>query len=187
MNLKRIANFIFEVGHLKHIKHVGWRLAGVDAPGSVASHVLRAAQIGYVLARLEGNAHPERVCAMVVFHDNGETRVGDINKIANRYVDSDEERAVKEQLAPLEKIGADIFELWNAAEKRDTAEGKIAKDADLLEQAFAGKEYLELGHSSAIEWIINVEKQLQTNSAKKLLETMKQSTSTAWWKGLEKL
>ena len=187
MDIKRIANFIFEVGQLKRIKHVGWRLAGVEAPGSVAAHVLRAAQIGYVLAHMEGNPHPERVCAMVVFHDNGETRVGDINKIAQRYVDRNEEQAVKEQLAALDPMGAGIFELWKGAKQRDTTEGIIAKDADLLEQAFEGKEYLELGYPSAIEWIKNVEKQLKTDSAKKLLESMKQSSSTAWWKGLEKL
>lgn len=48
MNTKKLLNFFFELGQLKMIEHEGWRLAGINHPESVASHSLRAAQIGYV-------------------------------------------------------------------------------------------------------------------------------------------
>jgi len=82
MQLHDILHFLFEIGHLRHIKHEGWKLAGVTAPDSVAEYALRAAQIGSVLAKMEGYENPYEVCTMVVFHDNGETRVGDIHKVS---------------------------------------------------------------------------------------------------------
>ena len=42
---------------------------------------------------------------MLIFHDIGECRIGDIHRVANRYINSDEERAVKEQTEKLDKIG----------------------------------------------------------------------------------
>lgn len=69
MTSKDILNFIFELGQLKRIKHEGWRLIGVKFPESVADHCLRAAQIGYILAKMEKYENPFEVCSMVVFHD----------------------------------------------------------------------------------------------------------------------
>ncbi|MFB0965315.1 MAG: HD domain-containing protein [Patescibacteria group bacterium] len=51
--LKRITDFLFETFHLKNIKHEGWRFCGIPNPDSVAEHSLNAAQIGYVLAKME--------------------------------------------------------------------------------------------------------------------------------------
>ena len=54
MTIKNVVNFIFELNQLKHQKHTGFMLAGVKNPDSVAEHVMRAAQIGYILAIMEG-------------------------------------------------------------------------------------------------------------------------------------
>lgn len=51
ISLKKIITFIFELVQLRRIKHEGWRLVGIDNPESVAEHSLRAAQIGYILAK----------------------------------------------------------------------------------------------------------------------------------------
>jgi len=187
MENKNILNFFFELGQLRRIEHEGWRLAGIDHPESVADHTLRAAQVAYVLAHMEGYQNPAEVCAIVVFHDIGECRVGDIHKVANRYVTSDEGRAVKEQLEKLDVLGEDIYSLWKQVEHKDTKAGIIAKDADLLEQAVMGKEYLERGYTFAQDWINNVSKRLQTKSAKRLLAGLKDSHSNDWWQGLKKL
>ena len=53
MENKDILKFLFELGQLKKVEHEGWRLAGVENPETVTDHSLRAAQIAYVLARLE--------------------------------------------------------------------------------------------------------------------------------------
>jgi len=184
--MTKITKLIFEWGMLRKIKHEGWRVAGIEHPESVAEHSLKAAQIGYVLAKMEKYPKPEEVCTMLVFHDIGECRIGDIHKVARRYVNADEERAVKEQLEGIE-FGKDIFNLWKAVDDENTTVGIIAKDADLLEQAFTAKEYIERGYEFAGDWIKNVGKRIKTKSAKELHEKLQKVHSNEWWQGLKKL
>ncbi|OIO07560.1 hypothetical protein CO115_02340 [Candidatus Falkowbacteria bacterium CG_4_9_14_3_um_filter_36_9] len=187
---KNIVNFIFELNQLKRIRHSGWQLAGVKNSDTVAEHMLRAAQIGYILAIMEGDANPEKVVAMLIIHDNAEARTGDQNKVSARYYSNKEaeEKAFNEQL---ENIGESIEKKWIAYFKeykdRNTKEGIIAKDADWLEQAFQAKEYVDLGYQSAQNWIDNVAKALETESAKRLIKEMKGIKFTDWWKDLKKM
>ncbi|MBT4824539.1 HD family hydrolase [Candidatus Woesearchaeota archaeon] len=187
MKSNKLINLIFELGQLKRVKHEGWRLVGVEHPESVAEHSLRAAQIGYLIAKLEGYKNPEEICAMLVFHDMAETRVGDIHKVANRYVKRDEKSAAKAQTKELGKLGIEIFKLWETSENIKTVQGIIVKDADLLDMAFMAKEYMEQGHKYAKDWIHNIEKRLKTKTAKKLLSGLKKTHSNEWWKGLKKI
>lgn len=175
-----ILNFVFELGQLRRIKHEGWRVIGIEDPESVAEHTLRAAQIGFILAKLENYPNPEQVCTMVVFHDIGETRVGDIHKLAKRYITVDEAKATQEQLEPLDELSDQIFDLWNQVENQTTFAGIIAKDADLLEQAVMAKEYLEKGYVAAQRWIDNVGNALKTDSAKQLLGTLETVNYYDW-------
>jgi len=186
MNIENIINFIFELGMLKRIKHEGWRVVGIDRPESVGEHSLRAAQIAYFLAHMEGYNNPDEVCSMLVFHDIGECRIGDIHKIANNYLSADEDRAVSEQMDQLGDIGDVILDKWKQFEYKNTEAGVIAKDADLIEQAFTAKEYLEQGYKTQ-NWIDNVNTLIQTESAKKLIELLKESDSSKWWEGLKKI
>ncbi|MBU0576955.1 HD domain-containing protein [Patescibacteria group bacterium] len=186
MNNKKLLNFIFELGQLRHIKREGWRIVNIANPESVADHALRAAQIGFFLAKMEKYENPYEVVTMVVFHDIGECRVGDINKVGNRYVDANEEKAVKDQLRPLDDR-QELYELWKQTEHRSSIPGVIAKDADYLEQAIAAKEYLEVGYKLSADWIKNVKKHLQTKSGKILLKEMEKVKSTDWWQGLKKI
>ncbi|MCK4540150.1 HD family hydrolase [Candidatus Parcubacteria bacterium] len=190
METQKIVNFIFELGVLKRLKHNGWLLAGVKNPETVAEHSLRAAQIGYILAVMEGDANPEKVSSILIIHDNAETRVGDQNKVSAKYYSNKEaeENAFNDQI---ENLGEEISKRWNnyfsEYEERNTKEGVIAKDADWLEQAFQAKEYIERGYSSAQNWIDNVEKALETESAKLIIKKMKETKSTDWWQGLKKM
>lgn len=190
MNTKNIVNFIFEINQLKRQRHSGFQLAGVKEPDSVAEHVMRAAQIGYILAVMEGDANPEKVAAMIMIHDNGEARIGDQHKVAARYFNTAEaeKKAFKEQLEGLGQTiknnWADYFEQF---ENRNTKEGIIAKDADWLETAFQAKEYLDLGYQGLGNWIDNTEQALETKAAKQLIKEMKKSEFTNWWHGLKKM
>ena len=190
MDIKNTVNFIFEINQLKRQYHSGFQLAGIKNPDTVAEHVMRAAQIGYILAVMEGDANPERVAAIILIHDNGEARIGDQHKVAARYFDigQAEHDAFSGQL---EGIGTQIRAKWqkyfDEFENRDTKEGVIAKDADWLEVAFQAKEYIETGFESVQIWIDNVEKALETESAKKILKEMKNIKFTDWFKGLKKM
>lgn len=187
MDSKRICRFICELGHLKRIKHEGWKLCGVKDPESVAEHSLRAAQIGYILAKMEGFERASDICSILVFHDIGECRVGDIHKVARRYVVSNEERAVEEQCKSIGDIGNDIFRMWKTIELQEDTAGVIAKDADLLEMAFTAKEYIEIGYDSARDWIEKISKRLRTRSAKLLIDSLDDICCNEWWQGLKKL
>ncbi len=190
MEIKKIVNFIFELSILKKQKRSGWMLAGVNNSTSIAEHQLRAAQIGYILATMEGNKNPEKVATILLIHDNGEARIGDQNKVAARYVDK-KEPELKVFAEQLEGLGEVVEQRWAQYfaefENRSTPEGIIAKDADWLETAFQAKEYLDLGHASAQDWIDNVEKALETNSAKQIMAEMKKTKFTDWWSDLKKM
>lgn len=189
MELKKIVNFIFELNMLKRESHSGWKLAGVNHPDTVAEHTFRAMQIGYILAIME-NVNPEKVVTLLLIHDNPETRIRDHHKVSARYISTKEaqEKIIEEQC---EGLGDYIKEKWknylHEFEVRDTKEGIVAKDADWLEVAFQGKEYLDRGYKSAQNWIDNVEVALETESAKKILEEMQKTEFTDWWKDLKKM
>jgi putative hydrolase of HD superfamily len=176
--------FFFELGMLRRIHHDGFKIIGIKEPDTVAEHGLRAAQIGYVLAVMEG-VDPEKVCSMLVFHDIGECRTGDRNRINSRYLEVDEKKAVAEQTSGLDTCGKEIMGLWAAVDMRSSKEGIVAKDADYLEQAITAKEFLETGHKYAEDWINNVEKVLRTGSAKRLIKKLRVSDSNSWWQGLK--
>ena len=72
-------------------------------------------------------------------------------------------------------------------ENRNTKEGIVAKDADWLELAFQAKQYIDQGHLAAQNWIDNVEKALETDSAKELLKEMQKTNFTDWLIGLKKM
>ena len=189
MNTKKIVNFIFELSQLKRTPRSGWQHLGLNNPESVADHVLRSVQIGYILAVME-KAQPETVAAILAFHDNGEARIGDQNKIAARYFTKDEpeRNAYLDQIESFDvTLKKKLLDYFDQLENRNTKEGRIAKDADWLETAFQAKEYYDLGHTEAIDWINNIETALETKSAKLLLKEMKKTRFTDWWKGLKKM
>jgi len=181
------SRFFYELGMLQRVQREGWKLLGVTHPESVAEHSLRSAQIAYVLAILEDHPSPETVCSMLVFHDIGECRIGDVQKVANRYIQSDERRAVSDQLEPLNDIGTLIFRLWDEIESQDSKKGIIAKDADLLELALTACEYKKQGFTAADDWLEKTRKRLNTSSAKKLLESFIETDPISWWDGLKQL
>lgn len=57
----------------------------IKQPDTVAEHSLNAAQIGYILAKMEW-ADANKVATMLVWHDIAETRIGDMHKVAIWYI-----------------------------------------------------------------------------------------------------
>jgi putative hydrolase of HD superfamily len=191
---KSIVNYFFEIGVLSKELNDGLKLAGVTNLDSIAEHALRAAQIGYILTALENEKHnlnlnPERVASIIIFHDNAEVRIGDLHKVASRYIDSRkaEKKAFEEQTGCLPReIKEKLVGYFNEIEERTTREGIIAKDADWLERAFLAKEHYDLGNKLALEWVNGIGRALETDSAKEIFKMMKKTKFTDWWSGLQK-
>ncbi len=189
MNLEKICDYVFELNALKKFRHSGTKLAGVKEPDTIAEHAYRTAVIGYILAKAE-KADAEKVMLMCLLHDNAETRITDLHKVARRYIDTKkpEKTAYKEQLLNLPPDIAKAF--WDGFvqyEDMTTKEGIVARDADMLETAFQAKEYLETGYAACKDWIDNVEKCVRTKTAKKLLKVLRKKSFTDWWRGLKKI
>ena len=191
MDKEKIVKFLSEIQMLKRVKREGVKLAGVKNPDSIAEHVALSAQIAYLLAKLEG-ADAFKCVAMSIFHDNEEVRIGDPHKISVRYFDvkKAERKAEKEHFDNLPKsIAQEILKLQTEMRKRNTKEGIIVKDADWLEIAIQAKIYSELGYKGCENWIDNVEKALETKSAKEILAEIRKNPDflNYWWKGLKKM
>ncbi|MDP3742591.1 MAG: HD domain-containing protein [Candidatus Micrarchaeota archaeon] len=178
-----LLNYFFEVGVLKNQKHVGWWLAGVKDPESVAEHSFRAAIIAYVLACKEKHSNPEKVACAVLFHDVHETRLGDRHKIASNYAKISKEVEKKVESDQCELLGECGEKVYSLLENG----GEIARDADYLEQAITAKEYYDIGYKSAWDWIERIEKVLKTKTARDLCALLKKTDSKTWWQGLKEV
>ena len=187
--MKKIVNYFFEINNLKRIKRSGSWIAGIKDPDTIAEHVFRTAQIGYVIAELE-KVDSNKVLLMCLFHDNAEVRIGDHHKIMARYIDTKkaEKQAFKDQVQNLpELIGSKIENTFCEFNKKESKEAIVAKDADLLELAMQAKEYLELGYQGKQNWLDNIKLAIQTKTGKEMFEAIEKGSMTDWWQGLKKL
>ena len=124
------------------------------------------------------------------FHEFPETRIGDLHKVAQRYIDINaaEEKVMKEQFEALpEDIAEEFKKLLSGFGKDGSKEQIIARDADYLECAVQFKEYVDQGYAEAQNWIDNVKKCVKTDSAKKFLEILADTNSMDWFKELKKI
>lgn len=148
---------------------------------NVAEHTLRAAQLGFIIARLEEHSDPYHVAVILMFHDMAECRTGHLDNLAKRYVHRNEQKAVQEQTQPMGKIGKEIVKLWEDAHHLDTKTGTVARDADLLECMFSATEYKAQGYKGMEEFITSTYPFLKTETAKKMAYHLERQDPKEWW------
>ncbi len=179
MELKAIADFLFEVGMLKRTPRSGFQFLGTGSE-TVAEHSLRSAIIGYVLAKMNGGLVTERVVFMCLFHDLVEARTGDLNYVNKRYVKADEEAAVRDMTAEL-PFGDEIRRLTEEFNRRVTPEAESAHDADQIEMILELKELGDLGNRYSRDWILSTMKRLRTEGGKRLARSILNTDFSSWW------
>ncbi|MBW2977657.1 HD domain-containing protein [Candidatus Woesearchaeota archaeon] len=187
--MKKITNFLFELGQLNRVKRSGYWLINIRDPESVAEHNSRTTQIAFILAKLE-NVDPYKTAAICAFHDIHETRLNDLHKVGHRYIDfrKAEKKAFAEQMENLPKeIADELTDVYNQYRDQSSKEGIVARDADLLDNALSAKELIEKGNKDAQNWIDNIKKVIKTESGKKLLIEIEKTSSNEWWKNLKKI
>jgi 5'-deoxynucleotidase YfbR-like HD superfamily hydrolase len=158
-------------------------IAGIDNPESVAEHSFRTAIIGYLLAVMEG-ADPAKTAALCLFHDTQESRIGDVPSVGKAYVvTAPNPEGTADQVAgfPAE-VGRAVRELVQKYEVRESAEARLAKDADKLECPIQAREYQAQGHEDVPPWIETSAAALQSSSARQLAEACQQVPPRQWWK-----
>jgi putative hydrolase of HD superfamily len=185
--IKKVVNFFFELMVLKRIQRAGLRNVGIAQPDSVAEHVMLTAQIAYLLGKIE-KVNAERSALIALFHDNGETRIGDVNFITKLYLEHDkaEEKSFLDQIKGLpgeEEIKA----LYNEWREQKTKEAIVARDADILELVLQAKSHLDQGNKLLNLWIDYWENELKTSSAKEILKMIRRTSIDEWWKEIPKV
>jgi len=176
---KRAAEFLFEVGMLKKTPRTGYQFLGSGGE-SVADHSFRTAIIGYVLSSQEPDADRNKVVLMCLFHDIPEARSGDHNYMNKKYVEVDEESAIRDQVREL-LFGDEIIALIHEFNSGDTLDARLSKDADQLDLILELKEQLDLGNPNAKDWLSFAFRRLHTDGAKKMAEEILTTHSTDWW------
>ncbi|WP_376793713.1 HD family hydrolase [Thermogemmatispora sp.] len=186
-NLKQVAHYLYEIGHLKRLRRSGWWRMGVRDPETVAEHCFRTAIIGYILASLEG-ADAERTASICLFHDAAEARVGDISWLARRYLASQEAepRAFRDQVEHLpEYLPQKIAELFQEQAQQLTREGQLAREADILECLLQAREYAAQGYAKGMEWAQMCREGLKSEIARTLADYCLESDPGAWFESLQ--
>ncbi len=184
--LKKIANFFFELMQLKRTPRSGVTSMGIENPDSVAEHVLAAAQIAFILGKME-KANAERAVLIALFHDNEETRTDDIHTLNRYYLGSSKEQAAEKAFyEQIEKLPFknELGKIYQEFQEKNTPEAIIARDADKLEAIVQMKCYIDKGIvdiKTAKMWINYDARNLKTDSAKKLFEVIKETNMNEWW------
>lgn len=176
---KKTIEFLFEVGMLKKTPRTGYQFLGSGGE-SVADHSFRTAVIGYVLASQEPGADRNKVVLMCLFHDFPEARTGDHNYVNKKYVKTDEERAVQDQVREL-SFGDEIVDLFREFNGYDTLEARLAKDADQLDLILELKGQLDSGNPNAKDWLSYAVKRIVTDGAKQMAQEILTTNSADWW------
>ena len=174
-----IANFLFEVGMLNKTPRSGYQFLG-SGRESVAEHILRTIFVGYSLCKMDKSLDELRVLKMCLFHDLPEARTGDMNYVNKKYVEVDEEKAVRELTEGL-FFGSDIKAVIDEFNRKETKEALIALDADQIALILQLKEYGDLGNKYADEWIKYARRRLNTKEAKELAGKIIKTDSSNWW------
>jgi len=176
--IKRIIEFIFEVGTLRRINRLHLQKMG-KTEDSVADHIFRVAIIGYLLAKREG-LDADKVLKMCLFHDLVEARTGDHDWFHKKFVKINEMKAIKSQWQGVvsEK---EIIKLFKEYLARKTIEAKMAKEADELEQIFQLKEYADQGNKEAARWLPHNSKRIKTKIGKEIIKELQKSNIHDWW------
>ena len=177
--MRKMVNFLFEVGMLKKIPRSGYQFLGTGQE-SVAEHTFRVAVIAYVLAKNEPKTNTEKIVLMSLFHDLHEARTGDHNYVNKKYVTANESKAVHDSTKKI-PFGHEIISLIDEFNSGETLEAKLSHDADQLDFILELKRQKDLGNKSTKEWLTYAIKRLITDSAKKLAEEILKTDSNEWW------
>jgi putative hydrolase of HD superfamily len=177
--MKNVANLLFEIRMLKSIPRSGYGFLG-NGKESVAEHSFIAATIGFALAQLEESLDTQRLISMCLLHDLAEARIGDLNYVQKQYVRADEVKAIKDATAGLPFAGR-IRELVEEFNRGESLEAKLARDADQIAFVLDLKALNDSGYARAEKWLDYVMKRLQTDTGRKLAETILDTHSDEWW------
>ena len=174
-------DFLFEAGTLaKTPRSYSFFLGSGEQ--SIAEHMNRTTYIGFALVQMSSNVDISKVLQMCMFHDFAEARTSDLNYVHQKYVKSDEHKALSDLISKV-PFGDKIKVIMEEYEERKSKESLLAKDADILEFLLSLKEQVDIGNERARTWIPSAVKRLKTEEGRILAEKIIKTDSDNWWFG----
>jgi putative hydrolase of HD superfamily len=178
--MKSIVHLLFEARILKTLPRSGYQFLGAGNE-SVAEHSFLITFIAYAMSRMTPEADGDRMIAMCLVHDLPESRIGDQNYVNKKYVRPDEEKAVRDLTAEL-PFGAELAGLIAEFNAGETLEARLARDADQLALILDLKALKDVGYRPPEDWLPPVLGRLQTETGRRLAETILETPWDAWWR-----
>ena len=176
-----IVDFLFEAGTLAKTPR-SWSFFLGSGEQSIAEHMNRTTYIGFALVQMAGDVDISKVLQMCMFHDFAEARTSDLNYVHQKYVKSDEHKALSDLISKV-PFGDKIKVIMEEYEERKSKESLLAKDADILEFLLSLKEQVDIGNERARTWIPSAVKRLKTEEGRILAEKIIKTDSDNWWFG----
>lgn len=158
--------FMVIVGRLKQIPRTGWTRYPIPRPESVADHSFRLTTMALALAPSQ-NVDPIRSVKMVIVHDLGEWRKGDIvTEDINGDLPNKVNKLVEERDALGHALtlvgGTDYMALYDEFAENETPTAQFANELDKLEMAMQAREY-ELAHGVDLgEFYVSAQRAIST-------------------------
>lgn len=159
-NEQQLLDCFAELHNLVRLPRIGLIMAGVREPESVANHCYEAALIAYTLARYV----PEpidmgKVLTMLLFHEVGETRLGDLPRRGSVYVKQAKDIA-ESQIARdvVGHIAPELLEILHEFHERVTLESRFAEACEELQILFAALMYAKERNGDLSEYRLDVTK-----------------------------
>lgn len=153
---KNIADKIIElfenIGILKRLPRMGWKIRGVPECETVAAHSFRVVFIALIIGELIKNKYEinfEKLLKCAVLHEIPETYITDLALKPAQYIGFDikknaEISAFKDIFKDF-KFGAEYLNNWLEFENSLTIEGKIVRIADKMDMMIQAYEYEKNG------------------------------------------
>jgi putative hydrolase of HD superfamily len=146
--------------------------------------------VGLMIALHEG-LDVGKTVAMCLLHDLAETRSNDANWVHKRYVEVHDDEITAEQLG--EECFAGMREIVEEYNRRESAEAKAAKDADLIDELLLLVEIAHGGNREAAHWLSDDGgknrmaeryRALHLDISREMMRAAVEVGPTSWWKGL---
>ncbi len=162
--------FLLEAGKLKHLARTGWKLRGIKNPESVADHSWRLALMAMIFC---DGLDKLKCIEMALIHDLLEAIAGDIPPEEISGIAKEEKERREKEAAKSLFSGTELLDIWEEYLENKTLEAKLVHDLDKLEMAIQAVEYMKLGYSGLEEFLEYTERNLETETGKRLFEIIK--------------
>lgn len=160
MDAERVLDCMAELHTLTRLPRIGWILAGVPEPESVADHCFETAIIAYVLAQqLDEPVDLGKVLSMALFHEVGEVRITDLPRRSSPYVKKFK-RAAEHEAAKdiLDGVAESVLPLLDEMHALETVEARLVEAAEELQIIAAAMYYAKENRGDMSEYRRDVAK-----------------------------